>query len=185
MKRMSNRPGEIEEETAPPGVVVFANDERFTIEVRRTLPVIATGATLMTVALAIALTRGWGNTLAEIAIFGNCAYWLWPRVQRTFRLTTIDFYGGDVKFAQIGVTGQEVKTVPTSSLGLPKIVELRIERYRLPDVRLRCLQFDHYVDGGQGGQSIPLQILAGYREKRLAWICKSIGSRMRTFAKTD
>lgn len=177
---MSDRPSEIEEETAPPGVVVFANAERFRIEVRRTLLVIATGATLTAVAVAIALTRGWGNILAEIVIFGNCGYWLWPRVQRTFRLTTIDFHGGEATFAQTGVIGREVKSVPTSSLGLPKIVELRIERYRLPDVRFRCLQFDHFVDGHQGGQSIPLQLLAGYRGERLAWLCKTISSRMRT-----
>src|ERR1700733_13332512 len=161
---------EIEETRSPPGIVFFGTNERLSVEVKRTLPAVAAGTTLMAAAGVVGVTRDWSSLLAEAVLVGNAGYWVWPRLRRTSRLTSIEIHGGAAKFVQVNVLDRDEKTIPLDQLGFPTIGEIKIERTRLPDLRLRCLQFDHYVDGVRGGQSIPLQILAGYRLDRLQWL---------------
>jgi hypothetical protein len=172
---------DVREPRSPRGVSFFGNDEGLSVEVKRTLPAVAAGATLIAATAAVALTGHWSNLLPEAVLAGNAGYWFWPRFRRTWRLTSIEIRGGVAKFVQAGVFGRDEKTVPLDRLGIPTIAEIVIERTRLPDVRLRCLQFDDYVDGVRGGQSLRLQILAGYRLESLEWLRQNVASWMRRF----
>ena len=171
---------EIVEARGPRGIAFVANDEGLSVEVKRTLPALVAGATLVGGVAAFAVTSEWSNLVVEAAVAGNVGYWIWPRLRRTNRLTSIDIRGGVARFLQLGWVGRDERTVPLNRLGFPVIGKIVIARSRLPDVRLRCLQFDHYVDGVRGGQSLPLQMLAGYRLESLEWLCTNIGAWMST-----
>jgi hypothetical protein len=171
---------DVVETRSPPGITFFADRERLSVEVKRWLPLVATGAALIGAGITVAVTRHWSHLLGEAVLFGNAGYWCWPRLRRASRLTSLEIRGGAARFVQVGVVGRDERTIPLDRLGLPTIAEIVIERSESSEVRLRCLQFDDYVDCVRGGQSLPLQILVGYRLRRLEWLRENIGSWMRS-----
>jgi hypothetical protein len=170
------------ERAKPARITFFGNDEGLSVEVKRTLPAVAAAASLIAATTAVVVTRDLSILFLETALAANVGLRLWPRLRRASRLTSIEIRGGVARFVQLGITGREEKTVPLGQLGFPTIRELTIDRTTLvPLVRLRCLHFDHHVDGVRGGQSVPLQILAGYRLEGLEWLRQNIALWMRTF----
>lgn len=167
---------------SPRGITFFGNDEGLNIEVTRTLPVLLTGGALATIGGSALFADAWLTVLPTGIAIANAAYWVFPRFRRAWRWTTIDIRTGTATVAQRGFVREDRVSIPFANLGPPSIETIVVPRSRLSDVRLNCLQFDHYVDGVPGGASLPVQILAGYSIVNLEWLRKHIVRWMSTFA---
>jgi hypothetical protein len=173
---------EIKEVRPPAGVSFFANDEGLSVEIKRPLPLVAAGAGLAATVVGVVVTQDYGSIVGEVAVAAGLGSWWWPRLRRASRRTTLEIRGGTARFGETRLFSEEETTIPLARLGLPTIGQIVIERSRGPELRLQCLQFDRYVDGVRGGQSLPLQILAGDGKNRLEWLRKNISSWMRNVA---
>jgi hypothetical protein len=164
---------EIERQVPPRGIKFFGNDEGLSVEVRRPLPTVVTGAGLIAVGATVVFARQWADLMATLLTF-NGFYLFWPRLRKAHRVTTIELRGVNATFTESGFFAPETHVIPLARLGPPLLREIEVERRQLRNLRLRSLQFDHYVDGVRGGQSLPLHILVGYDADKLEWLRKNI-----------
>lgn len=172
---------ELEEVRGPRGVTFFGNADGLSIEVKRTFPVLVSVGALSAVA-AMVLVDGWLGAVPSGVVLVSAAWWAYSRARRTPRFTSIDMRRGTATIIQRGSGPEERIAVPLADLGPPSLETIVIPRSGLPDLRLKCLQFNHYVDSTPAGARRPLQFLAGYSIENLEWLRTNILSWMATFA---